>query len=125
MSLVVLIVTVILIATCFRYRQILKRENTRDAGKFQNAVYEGDRQPDTPPQVRPTDGDYDEPSQYAQLDSSKRILFEENYQSLNEEGYDQLQTNPSEIVPQYISLNTNSNRDDKKILDEPMYEEVL
>ena len=113
----------ILIATCFRYRQILKRENTRDAGKFQNnAVYEGDRQRDTPPQVRPIDGDYDEPSQYAQLDSSKRVLFEENYQSLNEEGYDQLQ---SEIVPQYISLNTNSNRDDKKILDEPMYEEVL
>ena len=46
-----LVVTVILIATCFRYRQILKRENTRDAGKFQNnAVYEGDRQRDTPPQ---------------------------------------------------------------------------
>ena len=104
---------------------MLKRENTRDAGKFQNAVYEGDRQPDTPPPVRPTDGDYDEPSQYAQLDSSKRVLFEENYQSLNEEGYDQLQRNPSEIVPQYISLNMNGNHDDKKILDEPMYEEVL
>ena len=118
----VVIVTVILIVTCFRYRKILKRENTRDVGKFQNTVYEGDTQPDTPPQVRPSD--YEQPAQYAQLDSSKRVLVDENYQSLNVEGYDQLQTNPNENVSPYTSLKANSNYDNKRIRDESTYEEL-
>ena len=122
MTAAVVIVTVILIVTCFRYRRILKRENTRDVGKFQNAVYEGDTQPDTPPQVRPAD--YEQPSEYAQLDSSKRVLVDENYQSLNAEGYDQLQTNPNENVPPYTLLNVNSNHDNKRIRDESTYEEL-
>ena len=121
MTAAVVIVTAILIVTCFRYRKILKRENTRDVGKFQNTVYKGDIQPDTPPQVRPTD--YEQPSQYAQLDSSKRVLVDENYQSLNAEGYDQLQTNSNESVSQYISLDTNSNHA-KRIRDESTYEEL-
>ena len=118
----VVIVTVILIVTCFRHRKILKRENTRDVGKFQNRVYEGDTQPDTPPQIRPTD--YEQPSEYAQLDGSKRVLVDENYQSLNVEGYDQLQSNPNENVPQYTSLDTNSNHDNKRIREESTYEEL-
>ena len=122
MAVVVVIVTVILIVTCFRYRQILK--NTREVDKFQNAVYEGNIQSDTPPQVRTTVGDYEQPTQYVQLDSSKRVLIEENYLSLNAEGYDQLQTDSNEIVLQYTSLNTNSNHDDRKNPEESTYEEI-
>ena len=118
----VVVATVILIVTCFRYRKILKRENTRDVGKFQNTVYEGDTQPDTPPQVRPSD--YEQPAQYAQLDSSKRVLVDENYQSLNAEGYDQLQTNPNENISPYTSLKANSNHDNKRIREESTYEEL-
>ena len=120
MAVVVVIVTVILIVTCFRYRQILNRENTQAVGKIQNDVYERD----TPSQVHTTNGDYEQPTQYAQLDSSKRVLTEENYQSLNAEGYQQLQIDPNENVPQYTSLNTNSNHDDGKNPEESTYEEL-
>lgn len=71
---------------------MLKRRSTRDVGKIQNAV-----------QVQPIDGDYEQSTQYAQLDSSKRVLVEENYKSLNAEGYDQLQSNPNENGQQYTS----------------------
>ena len=83
MTVAVLILSVTLIATCFRYRQILQKQNTADIGNIQNAVYEGDIQlhrklPHTPH----TDGDYEQPAEYAQLDSSKRVPMDANYQSL-------------------------------------------
>lgn len=89
----------------------------------ENAVYDGDTQPDTSLQAHPTDGDYEQPAEYAQLDSSKRAPVDENYQSLNVEGYDQLQKNPNENVPQYTSLNMKKN-DDKRTSEEPTYEEI-
>ena len=104
-----------MILTRFRYQQILIRENTQ-------AVSEADIQPDTPPQVRPTD--YERPSQYVQLDSTKRVLADENYQSLTAKGYNQLQTDPNEIVSPYTSLLTNSNHDDKGIAAESTNEEL-
>ena len=83
MTVAVLILTVTLIATCFRYRQILHRQNAPDIGNIQNAVHEGEMRlhrqlPHTPH----TDGDYEQPAEYAQLDSSKRVPMDANYQSL-------------------------------------------
>ena len=84
------IVTVILIVTCLRYRKILKRENARDVGKIQNAVYEEDIHLHRKlPKIPRTDGDYEQPAEYAQLDSSKRVHVDENYQSLKANGNDQ------------------------------------
>ena len=84
---VVIIVTVLLIVTCIRYRHILQRKNTEDTGNIQNAVYEGDTRADRElPQIPHTDGDYEQPAEYAQLDSSKRVPIDENYQSLIAQG---------------------------------------
>ena len=84
---VVVIVTVLLIVTCIRYRQILQRKNTEDTGNIQNALYEGDTRADRElPQIPHTDGDYEQPAEYAQLDSSKRVPIHENYQSLIVQG---------------------------------------
>ena len=54
-------------------------------------------------------GGYEEPAQYAQLDSSKRVSIDGNYQSLNAENYTQLDRGLDEDVQQYVSLNTGSN----------------
>ena len=129
MATVVLILAVMLIIICFRYRRILERENTRDFGNIQNTAYEGDTQPDRElPQIpHNTDREYEEPVVYAQLDSSKRIPADENYQSLNVEGYEPLRTEPNENVPQYTPLNINNNldlEDDGEGHNESVYEEV-
>lgn len=80
---VVVIVTILLVVNYVRYRQILQRKNTDDTGNIENAVYEGDTQPDRElPKILHTDGDYEQPAQYAQLVSSKRVPIDENYQSL-------------------------------------------
>ena len=72
---------------CIRYRQILQRKNTEDTGNIQNVVYEGDTRADRElPQIPHTDGDYEQPAEYAQLDSSKRVPIHENYQSLIVQG---------------------------------------
>ena len=89
----------------------------------ENALYDGDTQPHTSLQAHPTHGDHEQPAEYAQLDSSKRVLVDENYQSVNVEGYDQVQKNPNENVPQYTSPNMKRN-DDKKTPEEPTYEEI-
>ena len=74
----VVIVTVLLIVTCIRYRQILQRKNTENTGNIQNAVYEGDMQSDRElPQIPHTDGDYEQPAEYAQLVSSTRVPISE------------------------------------------------
>ena len=129
MATVVLILAVMLIIICFRYRRTLERENTRDVGNIQNTAYEGDTQPDRElPQIpHNTNREYEEPAVYAQLDSSKRIPADENYQSLNVEGYEQLRTEPNENVPQYTPLNINNNldlEDDGEGHKESVYEEV-
>ncbi len=54
-------------------------------------------------------GDYEEPAQYAQLDSSKRVSVDGNYQGLHAENYTQLDKSLNEDVQQYASLNTGSN----------------
>ena len=128
MAAVVLILVVVLII-CFRYRRTTERENTKDVVSIQNTAYEGDTQPDRElPQIPPnTDREYEEPVVYAQLDSSKRIPADENYQSLNVEGYEQLRTEPNENVPQYTPLNINNNldlEDDGEDHNESVYEEV-
>ena len=66
MAAVVVIVTVILIVGCLLYRQVLKRENTRDTGNIQNAAYEGDVKLDRAlPQIPQTGSEYEEPAVYA------------------------------------------------------------
>ena len=83
MIVVVVIVTVALIVTCFRHRQILHVKSTADTENIQNAVYEGDARQDRElPQMPQTDGDYEQPAEYAQLVSSKRVPIDANYQSL-------------------------------------------
>ena len=107
----VFLILVILIIICFRYRRTFERESTQDVGNIQNAAYNGDTQPDRElPQIpHNNDSVYEEPAEYEQLDSSKRAPVDENYQSLNVEGYEQLQTDPNENVPQYASLNKDNN----------------
>ena len=58
-------------------------ENTQNINNIKNAAYEGD----TPvqrrlPQVSSSNSDYEEPAEYQQLDSSKRVPIDANYQSL-------------------------------------------
>ena len=58
-------------------------ENTQNINNIKNAAYEGD----TPvqrrlPQVPSSNSDYEEPAEYQQLDSSKRVPIDANYQSL-------------------------------------------
>lgn len=128
MATVVLILMVILIIVCFRYRRTPERESTRDVSNIQNTAYEGDTQPDRElPQIpHKTDSEYEEPTVYAQLDSSKRVPADENYQSLRDyQGCEQLQTDPNENVPQYAPLKINNNlEDDGGIPDESVHEEV-
>ncbi len=57
------------------------------------------------PQVPDSGGGYEEPAQYAQLDSSKRDRIDANYQSLNADNYTQLDRGLNEDVHQYASLN--------------------
>ena len=122
---VVVIVTAILIVACFLYRQILKRESTQDTGYIQNPAYKGDTQSDrTLPQIPHTDIKYEEPAIYTQLDTSNRTPIDENYQSLNEEDYEPLQTYQNENIPQYASLNTFDNAEDEGNPDESAYEEL-
>ena len=102
---------------------MLKRENTRDTGNIQNAAYEGDVKLDRAlPQIPQTDSKYEKPAVYAQLDNSHRVPIDENYQSLNVEGYEQLQTDHNENIPQYASLNNNLGGG--QIPVESMYEEL-
>ena len=121
---IVLVLTLILLIICFRHRRVL--ESTRDVGNIQNAAYEGDTQPEKElPQIPGTGNEYEEPAQYAQLDSSKRVPTDDNYQSLNVEGYEQLQIDPNENIPQYASLKTNNNSaNNDGIPGESVYEEL-
>jgi hypothetical protein len=59
------------------------------------------------PQIPGSGGGYEEPAQYAQLDSSKRVRIpiDANYQSLNADNYTQLDRGLKEDVHQYASLN--------------------
>ena len=86
MAALVVIIVVILIVTWILYRRKTGQENREDIGNIQNAAYEGATQPKRRlPQVPHSDSDYEEPSDYAQLDSSKRVPIDANYQSLRHE----------------------------------------
>ncbi|CAB3988513.1 Hypothetical predicted protein [Paramuricea clavata] len=109
----VVFITVIVILTRVIYRRKPRRESTGDIGNIQNAAYEGDIYTDRRlPHVPDSDSHYEEPAKYAQLDSSKRVPIDANYQSLNMEllnmeGYAQLDS--SKRVPidaTYQSLET-------------------
>ena len=81
-ALVVIIMAIFIVAWIF-YRRKPGNENRQDIGNIQNAAYVGDNQPERRlPQVPYSDSDYEEPSDYAQLDSSKRVPVDANYQSL-------------------------------------------
>ncbi len=123
-SAVVVLITVIVIIACILYRRIPKRESAREIGNIQNAAYDGDTQPDRRlPQVPNSESDYVEPAEYAQLDSSKRVPIDANYESLNVEGYEQLDRDPNENVQQYASLNLNGNPRNE-VPDESLHEEL-
>ena len=83
----VVTIVVILVVCWFLYRRKSGRkranENTQNINSIKNAAYEGY----TPvqkrlPQVPSSDCDYEEPAEYQQLDSSKRVPIDANYQSL-------------------------------------------
>ena len=83
----VVIIVVILVVCWFLYRRKpgKKRanENTQNINNIKNAAYEGD----TPvqrrlPQVPSSNSGYEEPAEYQQLDSFKRVPIDANYQSL-------------------------------------------
>ena len=122
---VVVIVTVILTSVCILYRRKPSNENTQDVVNIKNAAYEGDIEPDEKrlPQLPHSDRSYEEPSEYTQLDSSKRVPTDANYQSLNTECYQQLDTDHNENVHQYTSLNID--RDQRnEAPEESIYEEL-
>ena len=82
MIVVVVIVTVALIATCFRHRQILHVKSTADTENIQNAVYEGHARQDRElPQIPQTDGDYEQPAEYAQPCRRKLSKFDRTWLS--------------------------------------------
>ncbi len=87
---VVVLLTAILVAVCFfcrRNRRNHSRENARDVGEFRNPVYEGDGKRNIQrPHVINTENHYDQPSVYAQLDSTTRVALDANYQSLHLDG---------------------------------------
>ena len=87
---VVVLLTAILVAVCFFCRINRKhqsRGNARDVGEFPNPAYEGDSKRNMQrPHVINTENHYDEPSVYAQLDSTTRVALEANYQSLHLDG---------------------------------------
>jgi hypothetical protein len=144
---VVVLITVILIVACLLYRRKPQNENARDTGNIQNAAYEGDTQTDRRlPEIPYSDRDYEEPAQYAQLDSSMRVPIDENYQSLDIEDYTQLDSckrvpidanyqslqtrdqiqlgrDHNENVQQYASMNIDNNSRNE-FPDESVYEEV-
>jgi hypothetical protein len=121
----VVLVTVILIVACFLYRRISRREHTRDVGNIQNAAYEGDTQPHGRrlSQVSYSESGFEQPAEYAQLDSSNRVPIDANYESLNIEGYEQLNSDHNENVHQYASLNVGNNPENEAPA-EAVYEEI-
>ena len=121
---IVFVLTLILLVICFRHRRVL--ESTRDVGNIQNIAYERDTQPERElPQIPDTSSEYEGSAQYAQLDSSKRVPTDDNYQSLKVEGYQQLQIDPNENIPQYTSLKSDNNlANNDGIPGESVYEEL-
>ena len=84
-AVLVVIIAVIVIVGCIFYRRITRIVKKQDIGNIQNPAYDGDR--DTQPQRRLpqipySDRGYEEPSHYSQLDSSKMVSIDANYQSL-------------------------------------------
>ena len=122
---VVVIVTVILIVACFLHRRISRREHIPDVGNIQNAAYEGDTQPHGRrlSQVPSSESGFEQPAEYAQLDSSNRVPIDANYESLNLEGYEQLNRDNNENVHQYASLNVGGNPENETP-EEAVYEEI-
>jgi hypothetical protein len=55
------------------------------------------------PPVPVSEGGYEEPAQYQQLDSSRRVPMDANYQCLNA-NYTQLNRNSREVIQPYASL---------------------
>jgi hypothetical protein len=55
------------------------------------------------PPLPVSEGGYEEPAQYQQLDSSRRVPVDANYQSLNA-NYTQLNKKFSEVIQPYASL---------------------
>ena len=79
----VIIIAIILIVACFLHRKRSGMNNQRDVVNIQNAAYKGDKQPQRKlPNIPYSNSGYEEPSDYAQLDSSKRVPMDANYQSL-------------------------------------------
>ncbi|CAB4041834.1 Hypothetical predicted protein [Paramuricea clavata] len=121
---VVVLITVILIVACLLYRRKPQNENTQDTGNIQNAAYEGDTQTDRSlPEIPQAHRDYEEPAQYAQLDSSMRVPIDANYQSLQTRDHVQLGRDHNENVQRYASMNIDNNLRNE-FPDESVYEEV-
>ena len=102
MAALVILLLAILFVACFQHRRASKKERTKDVENIQNAAYVGDAQPDRRPSPLEDDGLYEEPAIYAQLDQSRRVPIDRNYQSLNVEGYESIYTDPNsmhEIIP--------------------------
>ena len=90
---------------------------------FQNTAFSRDSPENIElPQIPHTEDGYEEPAQYAQLDSFRRVPIDDNYQSLNA-NYTQLDKGLFENVPQYASLNMACNSRNETPA-EPVYETV-
>lgn len=114
----VVIVTVILIVGCLVYRKKPSSENKLETGNVQNPAYEGDKVPKRRlPRVPDSESGYEEPSDYAQLDSYKRVPMDANYQSLRHKNKDAGSNNSGEYAElerenekdhRYTSLSVNN-----------------
>lgn len=81
-ALIIALVTAIVVR--FRYRRSPRKQSSETVDYIQNSAYEGDKEGSIRrlPNVPYSEDGYEEPATYAQLDSSKRIPVDKNYQGL-------------------------------------------
>ncbi|XP_028399469.1 uncharacterized protein LOC114522887 [Dendronephthya gigantea] len=85
---VVVLVTVIVIVACFRYRRMSPRDKEQNIGEIKNPAFDGEtQQREELPSVPKSESDYEEPTEYAQLDKLRRASINANYQSLKHGDY--------------------------------------
>ena len=85
---VVLLIAIFI--TCFFWKKTRVNTSTGNIGDNENNAYDNVLSPPIElPQLNRSVSEYEQPSPYAQLDSSKRVPMDANYQSLNVENHTQ------------------------------------
>ena len=87
----VIVLAMVIFVTCFFYKRKQVETNKENVENNENTVYDDVLSPHIElPQLHRTASGYEQPSPYAQLDNSKRVPIDANYQSLKVENHSQL-----------------------------------